>query len=349
MTIHKVQHQELQKFVINLLRNQGVSGEEAEIIARHLVWNDMVGRYNHGTSRLPAYLKRLEQGLISSPCNPQFEVKSNAVTVIHGNDGFGQYLGHIGMTKAIEAADAHGIGLVGVNNSNHFGTGAYYVDLAAQQFKIGIALSNSFPRVAPQGGLSAVLGTNPFAFGVPTGEGKPVLIDFSTSSMSGSAVRKAAEESSEFPKGTCIDAEGNDIVDPFQASQGILLPFGGAKGFCMGLMVEILCGVLTGAAISHEIASLYKDFTRPSNVGHLFIAIDIASMIPMNDFYSRMQMLIDFIKAAIKRPDVAEILIPGEMRWQRFAKQEAEGVMLEKGTVVILSDLARTSDLPTPW
>jgi len=332
-----------------LLCRSGVDTAEASIIARNLVWCDQVGRYTHGVWRLAAYLKRFNLGLIQSPCNPNFEKKTEVVYIIHGNSGFGQYLGVVAMDKAINVAKQYGIGVVGVCNSNHFGAGAYYVERAAQNAQIGLATSNSVPHVAAYGGIPAVLGTNPFAFGVPTKDGQSVLVDFSTSASAGSMIMKALEQKKNIPEGIVIDDEGNSIVDPMLASKGTLLPFGGAKGFCMGLMVEILSGVITGAGISHGVASMFKDFSRAQNVGHLLMAMDISKIMPLEDYYSRMSQLITFIKESKKMKGFDEILIPGERRWRYFEKQKQEGIQLDKKTIDALNELTKELGVATPW
>jgi len=349
MSSIKIDYKILQKFTFDILCAAGVDHKEATIIAGVFVWFDLIGRYAQGVGRLHVYLKRLPNDLIKSPCHPEFNQKSDTVYLLNGNDGFGHYLGHIAMSKAIDIADQSSIGIVGVSHSNHFGAGAYYVDLATQSNKFGFALSNSVPHVAPFGGISAVIGTNPFAFGAPMKNRKPVLVDFSTGASSGSMIMKAAEEGRTIPEGIVIDEEGNPIVDPKAAVNGVVLPFGGAKGYCLGLMVEILSGVITGAGFSHETASLHKNFERSSNIGHFFMAIDTSVFMPIEEYYERMDRLVAWIKDVKFQKDVNEILLPGESRWKYYEKQLAQGIDLDQKTIESLSTLAQETDIKTPW
>jgi LDH2 family malate/lactate/ureidoglycolate dehydrogenase len=345
----KIAPHRLHQFILALLEAAGIEAKEAAIIAQIFVWFDLIGRSTQGVSRLSAYLKRVELGLIKSPCRPEFIQKTETIYIVNGHDGFGHYLGHIAMLKAIDLAAEHGLGLVGVQHSNHFGAGAYYVQLAAQQLKLGLAFSNSVPHVAPHGGVTPALGTNPFAFGAPVRDGHSILVDLSTGASAGSVLKKTAEENQQIPEGIVIDREGRAITDPRAVEQGALLPFGGAKGFCLGLMIEILSGVLTGAAISHEIASLHKNFERASNIGHFFMAIDVAKIMPVEDYFERMDLLLGFVKAARKRDGVEEILIPGETRWRNYANQLANGIDLDSKAVEGLTDLARSMKVSSPW
>jgi LDH2 family malate/lactate/ureidoglycolate dehydrogenase len=313
------------------------------------VWTDLIGRYLHGISRLPALIKRLRLGLINSPCDPGLVRPTRTLAIIDGKNGFGQYLGYLAMSEAVSMAREHGVGVVGVRGSNHFGAGAYYVNLAASHNQIGIAMSNSVPKVAPYGGAQPVLGTNPFAFGAPALEGRAILADFSTSAIPGSKVLEAIAEARSLPEGLVVDARGKSIVDPHQIGNGALLPFGGAKGFCVGLLVEILSGVLTGAGVSHGVASMYEDFSRPANSGHFFIALDLAQFMPLPLYYERISQLIALIKAAGKAGGGEEVLIPGETRWRVFSEQRAKGVFIDQKTAAGLTSLALECGVSVPW
>lgn len=346
-----ISDQTLVEFYEQLLLAANVDEPEANIIASVLAWFDLIGRPLHSAVRLPIYLKRFELGLMKSPCRPAFTKKSETLMAIDGHDGFGQYLGHIAMQKAISMADETGVGVVAVKRSNHFGAGAYYVQLAAKQQKLGLSMSNVVPKVAPHGGTTPVLGTNPFAFAAPTRSEQSILVDFSTGASAGSKVRQAAERGEPLPTGAFVDEEGQPVTDARQVEQGAgtMLPFGAAKGFCLGLMVEILSGVITGAAISHEIASVYKDFERSSNLGQLFIAIDIDKLIPLTQYYERMDTLIGFVKQAKPQPGFDEVLLPGETRWRNYQRYQQDGVPLSEEAISQLTHLAQKFSVPVPW
>lgn len=349
MTKIGVDYTVLEQFTTDLLCAAGVDQAEATIVAKVLVWTDLIGRSTHGLFRLPVYVKRYQHGLIASPSRPEWVQKADTIYLLEGHNGFGLYLGHLAMSKAIEVAAQFGVGVVGVWQSNHILAGAYYVELAAQQGKLGWVTSNAFPRVAPHGGITAALGTNPFAFAAPLPDGQSILVDFSTGALAGGTIKQAIAEQRDLPPGLVVNEAGRDIVDPTQANQGTILPFGGAKGFCLGLMVEILSGVITGAATSHEIASFYNDFERPANLGHFFLALDITKFMPIETYYERMETLLGFIKAAKLREGFAEILIPGESRWRTYHRQVAEGIELSPQTRQGLKDLAQELQVPVPF
>lgn len=347
----KIEHGKLQQLVFDILYAEGIASEEAILIAQALVWCNLIGRHTQGVIRLPILLKRFRLGLIKSPSYPKFIQKSETIYLVEGNDGFGQYLGSIAMSKAIEMADQYGIGMVGVRHSNHFGANAYYVQMAAEKSKIGLAFTNGFPRTAPHGGITATLGTNPLGFSAPMKDGQSILVDLSTGASSGSMIRQAIEGDQKIPEGILIDENGRSIVDVQEAAKdsGTILPFGGAKGFCLGLMVEILSGVITGAGISHEIASMYKNFEQSSKSGHLFIAIDISRIIDMETYYGRMASLTSFVRGSKKQDGYDEILLPGEHRWRNYKQQLINGIELEQETFESLDTIAQELGILTPW
>jgi len=331
-------------FAKDTLVAAGCDPEEAAVSADVLVWNDAAGRGGHGMIRLPILCKRLKAGLFRSPCEPSIAEKGPALAHIDGHNGIGPYLGQVAVDEAVARAKRQGSAVVSVTNGNFSGTGAYFVHRLAEQGCLGLALSNSFPKVAAAGGRSAVLGTNPFAFGAPRGDGTNVLVDFATSAMAGATVRKLAEAGEPLPEGSVVGPDGRWIRDPADADKGALTPMAGAKGFALSLTVEILCGVLSGAGISHGAKSMFKDMENPANLGHFFLAVDIGRIMPLEQFGERMEHL-----AGILYADEG-VRLPGDSRWKALRESEARGGVAVGGSLrAKLDELAAGLDVATPW
>jgi len=328
----------LKAYALALMRANGVDEAQAASVAENLVWSELIGRASFGLQRLPIHIERVKRGVISCPCRTKFEKRSDAIVILDGGGGFGYYIGEIGMRRATDLAREYGVGVVGVRNSNFFGTGAYFVQLAAAAGMIAFAMSNSFPKVAAYGGLKSVLGTNPFAFGAPRRNGRSLLIDMATSALAGSTVREHIESDQPLPQGLAIDAQGAPITDPRKVDEGALLPFSGAKGFALSLMVEVVAGILTGAGVSHGVASMYRDFTRSGDNGHFFFALDVARFMEIEEYYARFEGLIDILKASNTKQ---EVLLPGEIRWRNYDENLAGGIALDCKTIDALDRLAR--------
>jgi LDH2 family malate/lactate/ureidoglycolate dehydrogenase len=282
---------ELEKLVRRLLVAAGMAAEESVPAAEALVWCDRVGRTTQGVWRLPVLVRRLRDGGIRSPCRVEVERGAGAVRLVDGGDGFGYLIGRIAMDEAVAAARSHGVGVAAVRRSNHLGACAYYVERAARSGCIGLALSNSFPKVAPHGGVAPLLGTNPLALGAPRRDGRTVLVDFSTASAAGSTVTRLEEDGRVLPA---------DLVVGAASGSPPVLRADGAKGFGLGLMVEILAGVLTGAGVTDELGSLYAT-AEPGRLGHLFVALAIERFLPLDQYHERLERLLRSEKNYEKR------------------------------------------------
>jgi LDH2 family malate/lactate/ureidoglycolate dehydrogenase len=305
-----------------------------------------VGRPNFGVQRLPIHMQRVKCGVLSCPAHLEFTSISPSIELLDGGGGFGHYVSGQGMARAVELARINGLGIVGVRNSNFFGAGAYYTQQAAAAGMIGMALSNSFPKVAAHGGFAPVLGTNPLAFAAPRRGGQSLLLDMATSSVAGSTVRARMESGEGLPEGSATDASGNPISDPAKVAAGALLPFGGAKGYALALFVELFSALITGAGVSHGVASMYNNFTETGNNGHFLMAVDITRWMDLATYFDRLESLVETIKSSGAGRDV---LLPGEARWQAYACNSVSGIAVAPETQAQLGRLTAPLGIRAPW
>lgn len=334
----------LTTFASELLEAAGADQEQAGIVAEVLVWSDSVGRTNQGVWRLPILCKRLTAGLFSCPCRPRVEERTPAVVRLDGDNGMGHFVGRLAADVAIERAANNGVAVVGVSHSNFLGALGYYVHRIAERGMLALLFNNSFPKVAAHGGTKPVLGTNPLAFAAPRRNGKGIIVDLATAASAGSDITKAAELGQQLPVGIAIARDGRPITDPAKVNEGALLPLGGARGYALGLAVEILAGVATGAGVSHGVHSMYSDMENPGDSGHFFIATDIATLMPIEAYYERLELLVDAVRSC------EGVLLPGEARWQARTETEAAGgVRLDQQTTSALATLAADLAVDTPW
>jgi LDH2 family malate/lactate/ureidoglycolate dehydrogenase len=254
--------------------------------------------------------------------------------------GFGYVAGRLGMARAVELAGAEGIGLVAVRRSVHYGAAGYYCALAADAGCLGFTCSNSFPKVAPFGGTRAVLGTNPLAFGCPTPSGAPLLVDLATSTLAGSEVRTVHSAAGRLPPGSALDSAGKPTDDPEAAASGCLLPAAGPKGFGLGLMVEVLCGVLAGAGVGCEVGSLFNTWDRSINAGHVFIAIALERFVPRRTFLERVGGLLDRVRAGPPVEGGDAIRYPGEIRARYAAAYARDGIPCDDAMERVIDELS---------
>ena len=337
---------ELDAYLRDLFKAIGIGRAQGASVARNMTWSELVGRGNFGVIRIPVHVKRIERGVLNAIPKPRFSQTADSTGILDGDNGFGYFTGELAMEKAVKLASETGIGMVAVNNSNFFGTGAFFADLAARRGMLSLVMSNSFPKVVAHGGLKAVLGTNPFAFGAPRAQGNNMLVDFATSSLAGSTVRQYLVQGKQLPEGLAIGPDGKPETDPEKIGTASLMPFGGAKGYGLSLMVEILSGILSGAGFSNSVKSTYSNFEEKSNSGHCMIAINIEKFMPLEEFHTRLESLVGLMK--LSNPE-NEVLVPGEVRWRNYEHNSRHGVTIPEKIAAELTAISEKYNVDCPW
>ena len=338
---------ELRRFCEEVFVNLGMLREDAEVAADSLVRANLEGTDSHGISRLAIYARRIREGRISA--RPRIGVeRSGSVLRVDGGNSLGQVASYQALKAAIPVARETGIVGVAVRNSNHFGTAAYYCQMACREGMALIATTNSPPGIVPWGGKKAYFGTNPIAFGFPTRREAPVIVDMSSSVVARGRIILAAKQGMAIPEGWAIDEEGVETTNAEAALNGALLPLGGAKGYALALAVEIMSGILSSSAFGPHVNNLYKEDDPPANVGHSFILLDVARWMSLDDYYARMEQFLKEVKTVPRAREVEEIFYPGERRYLTYLERVKEGVALPGAVREELNLLAAECGVPFP-
>jgi LDH2 family malate/lactate/ureidoglycolate dehydrogenase len=326
--------EDVKDFAIRYFSAMDVPEIDSRIAADVLVSADLRGINSHGVIRLRSYYgDRLEKGLI----NPNSPIKTLTETpstlALDGGNGLGPVVAYRAMSRCIEMADETGIAVTTVRNSNHFGIAGYYAMMALPEDMVGISLTNSQPLVAPTFGLSRVLGTNPIAVAVPAGKEKSFVLDMATSIVPLGKIAVYEKTGQSIPEGWAIDKDGALTQDPSEMIDGgALLPLGGPalmrgyKGYGLSMLVDLLSGVLGGAAFGQKVGKPGKD--GDADVGHFFAALKIENFRPVDNFKADMDEYIRTIKASSKLPGQERIFIHGEKEDALTEKYMMEGVPL---------------------
>lgn len=347
-SVTRVRLSVLHTFCYDILRATGMAQDEASLIADSLTDAEARGQSSHGLVRLlPVYVRRLQAGTTNVAPTIQVVKRRRSAALVDGDSGPGQVVGHRAMDLAIEMARETGTGVVGVRNSSHFGTSSFFVSQAVGADMVGLTLTNAPANMPPAGGRSRYFGTNPLAIGMPCGRERPVILDMSTSVVARGKIVMAEKVGEMLPPGWAIDEYGVPTQDPATALRGAVLPMGGYKGAGLALMIDALCGVLTGAAFGSHIIDLYDQGDQPQNVGHFFLAIDIELFMPIDAFKQRMDQFVGEIRSQSPMVGVERIFLPGEIE-QEMAEQHARtGVAVPIAGWQELDDLAATLDVQT--
>lgn len=324
------------------MRKAGFKLGDASIAAEILVSADMRGINSHGTIALSTYLKQVKNGGVNPRAELEIISQGQSKVIVDGNAQMGVLSAYKATMLTIEKAkNSGGIAIVGVRNGMHFGAASYYSRMIAKEDMIGIAMSNAAITTAVTGASGRVIGNNPFSYAAPAGKEKPAVFDIGMSVAAGGKINLAKDEGKRIPKGWLIDKNGNDTTDPWDFSrEGALLIFGGHKGYGFALLVEILAGVMTGAAITKDIGYWYRDLDKPCNVGHTFIALNIGLFISIKDYKTRMDSLIRQIRNSPKAKGVKRIYLPGEIEHEREEWSKTNGIILSKSMFKSLRGLA---------
>ena len=333
----------LTTFCITALTKVGMSRIDAETTANALVTTDEMGVFTHGTKLLGGYLNRLKGGGYRATAAPRIEREGPGWAIIDGESALGQVGSVFAMRTAMAKAKQVGIAYVGLTNTGHIGAAGYYAVLAAREGLIGMITGNDMPSVAAPGSRGAVLGSNPIAYGIPVANGDPIILDMATAAVAGGKVYAAHQRGEPIPPTWLIGPDGKPTTDgslyPYQAS---LAPMAGHKGYGFGLWCEILSGILPGGRITWEIGSwMFDDTSQPSRHNASFIAIDIAAMIPPEQFEQRLRKLIDEIHSAATADGVERVLLPGEREGLLLRRAQTEGIALPSDVIAKLEVVAQ--------
>ena len=320
-------------------RSIGVPEQEAWLAADTLVQADLWGHQSHGMLRLGWYYARLESGAMKAHTQTTLEVDAGAVAVMDGHDGVGQVITRRAVDEAVTRARKHGVGIVSIRNSNHFGTCMYYTRIAAEQGCIMMLMSNAGPNMAPWGGLKKKIGTNPWSIAVPGGAYGPVVMDMANSGVARGKIYLANKRRESIPDYWAVDARGRPTTDPKQALEGFILPMAGHKGYVMGVMVDILSGVLSGSQFLDTVHGPY-DPTNRSGAGHFMVAMNVAAFQPLSEFEQRIDTYIRSLKDVPLAEGHEQVYYPGEMEKLADLKNRKQGLLLPEDT---LSDVLRVA------
>lgn len=326
-----------------LLQKVGVPRDQAEIIAEIVVEADLRGVESHGLLRLPAYIHRVQAGLMTAVTELKTVRERGATVLLDAQSGFGQVAGVVAMGQAMDRALQHGVGLAAVRNANHFGIAAHYAMMALPHRMIGIVTANAAPSMAAWGGAAPVLGTNPICVAIPTGGKVDIVLDMASSMVARGKIRLAASKSQRIPLGWALDAEGRPTEDPQAALKGTVAPIGGPKGYGLALVVDILSGVLTGADFGTRLTSVHE-LKQHSSVGFVTQVLDITAFADWDEFASSMAILISEILNSPRAPGVSRIYLPGEIEWLKQQERLKSGVPVPQEVLEQLRHLAAELD-----
>ncbi len=331
----------LRDFIQQLFERIGSESKEAERIAFYLVQANLTGHDSHGVIRAPYYIDYVKNDQTRTNQSLSVIFQTDSMAIVDGNFGFGQVIGEQAMQLGIDMAKKHGIATVSLRNSAHLGRIGDWPTMVADAGMASFHFVNTSGYgllVAPFGGIDRRLSANPIAAGVPVEGKKPIILDISTCAIAEGKLKVALNKGVEVEPGCIMDNAGNAITDPAQFytdPPGVLLPFGGHKGYGLSVIAEMFAGALTGNSCSNP------DNDQRLLNGMYSLIIDCDRLPEELGFAAEVQRFIDFVKSARKAPGFDEILMPGEIEEKNRKDREANGIEIDDTTWQTLCDSAK--------
>ncbi len=343
----------LHEFASSVFQHFGVPTTDANQAADILVLSDLRGIDSHGIARLRSYVSMLSIGRINPRPNIRVVRESLSTATVDGDNGLGLVVGPKANAIAMDKADHAGTGWVAVRHTNHYGIAGWYVLEALKREMIGWAMTNTTKIVAPLWGAEKMLGTNPLAIAFPGLEEPPIVIDMATPAAAFGKIEMAIRTDKPLPNGWAIDRAGHPTTDPHaMVDGGAMLPLGadrehgGHKGYCLGALVDLLCGPLSGANWGPFTPPFTLDHAEPprrvgQGIGHFFGAMRIDAFIDPTEFKRQIDDWIRTFRATKPAPGTSGPLIPGDPERLAEAERRVTGIPLVPAVIEDLRFVAQ--------
>lgn len=351
----RVPLQDLHAWTLAVVASLGTPPDIADDVASALMAADARGVASHGTFRLPVYVAMANAGVLDVTARPTRAGGTEVLAVWDCHDGWGPHGGRVLMDDAVERAATLGMAASLARHASHFGIAGWYAMRAAARGSIGLVMANTSPLVAPTRGRARMLGTNPISVAAPAGEQGTFVLDMATSAITWGHVLVAARGGTSLPEGVAIDGDGRPTTDPDHVlASGSLLGLGGPessgghKGYGLALMIDLLTGVLAGAAFGSKVIPLSSRPVGPSDLGQLFVAIDPRAL-GDDGFPGRAQALLEELRASPPSGEAeGPVLIHGDPEAGREATSREEGIRMTHADHASLQALGERLAIPFP-
>jgi len=344
----RINHEKLIRFVSRSFEKLGVPTGDSEIAASVLVASDLRGVDTHGVIRFNPnawYVKWLRNGAMTAKPNIRVVTETASTALLDADNGMGFVAGHRAMDLAVKKAKQTGVGIVTVRNSRHYGMSAYYSMLALPHDMIGIAMTNASRQVVPTFGREARFGTNPISFAIPAQNEQPFVLDMATTTAAAGKLELAIRLGKPVPTGWALNEKAEPTTDPKIAQKARrLLPLGGSresgshKGYGLGILVEILCGVITGTVTALN--------PNQEPRGHFFGAIDPSAFRPAAEFKADMDRLIRELKSTPPVDGQSRVYVAGEIELETAEERSERGIPLHSSVLKGLRDVGAQLGVP---
>ena len=327
----------LDRFVVRTLEATGVPTGDAAIVADCLTYANLSGVDSHGIVRLPHYVTRLSNGSIRANPTITIDRPRTSVLRVSGGDGLGHVVTSRALDQGLEVCRETGTAMISIGESSHCGMLGFYLrDITAAGF-VGMITTHTDVRIVPEGARKPFAGTNPIAYGFPTG-GEPLVLDFATTSISFGKIALARAENRPIPPEWGLDIDGEPTTDPHKLEG--MHAIAGHKGAGLAMIIDLFSSMFSGMPFGPHINRMYEELEDPRKLGHFITLWDIGALVPVDTVRQRMDQYISELHALPKRSEDIDVMYPGEPEARRRADRRANGIPIEPGLLGELNKLA---------
>lgn len=317
------------EFLQSALKAVNVRDDVIKHVAEGLLNASMRGVDSHGIRLLPHYVAAVEGGRINPDPQYRFKSTASATGTFDADHTFGHAAGIEAMRKAMDMANSAGAGIVSVYNSTHCGTSAFFALEAAKKDFIGLAFTHANSLLNTPNTTRPFFGLNPIAMAVPCEGEEPFCYDSAPSVITWNKLLQLRQENIDAPLLSGADDKGIPTSDPHKITQ--LLPIGGYKGFGLAMIVDILCGLLTGMPMGRDISDMYKTpLSQKRYLGQLYMAIKIEAFQPLEVFKKRMEKLMNDVRNEPKTDGNIAVMVSGDPEKKAVSERSGNGIPIKE-------------------
>lgn len=343
--MRRFSRQDLEGFVTRVLVRLGVPESDARLVADCLIYANLSGVDSHGIVRLPHYVTRLENRSINAMPEITMRQPRSSILSVDGDDGLGHVVTSRAVSRGMEICRETGSVMISVGNSSHFGMAGYYLRDITQAGLVGMVTTHTDVRIVPDGARKPFAGTNPIAYGFPTG-GEPLVLDFATTSVSFGKIALARAENREIPADWGLDENGDPTTNPHKLEG--MHAIAGHKGAGLAMIIDLFSSMFSSMPYGPHINRMYEELDAPRKLGHFISLWDIGALVPVDEVRARMDGYIAELHALPRQQPDIDVMFPGEPEARRRAERTEAGIPIEQGLLAELEQLAARIHIDGP-
>lgn len=342
--MRRIPYEKLKQYCESVFAACGVPQTDAELVTDCLLYANLSGVDSHGIVRLAHYVARLQNRTIVADARVSFETPRPTIVRVDGGDGLGHVITSKAVKRGIEVCREQGVAAITIGGSSHFGMAGYYLKAITEAGMVGMVTTHTDVMIVPTGARKRFAGTNPIAYGFPTG-GEPLVLDFATSKVAFGKVAIARVENHPIPGDWGVDANGEPTTDPHALSG--LHPVAGHKGSGLAMVIDLFSSIFSGMPYGPHINRMYEEMDASRKLGHFVTLWDVDALFPLADVRARLDQYIQELHALPRVDPDQPIYYPGELEAIRRKERLESGIPIGEGLIEELAEVGSSLGVNT--